>query len=135
MLILLMTVAGLYFTNYQIRSNHMDSKYMYLTGTWNTIMNESIKYPEFNQKELTVNYRTAFTPKQVAQYNTYVRWLGGLIEDLYFNRYQERGWEFFDPWVGDTFLTHKKWFLDHQNLYVNSPEMINRIGDLAKPIR
>lgn len=125
-----LTLFGLHFTYYQIRDNAKNTKFMYLTGVWNDIMKESIKYPEFNDKAKTSTYMNSYQGDNKIEYEIYVRWVGGYIEDLYYNEYKKEGWSFFEPWINDTLEIHRAWFIDHVEYYSKTKSFYNVLQNL-----
>ncbi len=117
-----------------LKQSETDSKYRYLTGVWNDIARESIKYPEFNDKSKTLVFASAYKGAKKVQYDSYVRWIGGLIEDLYFNKYKENKWAFFDPWIDNMLDIHSTWFVDHMHYYDHTTDMYQRLEEIKKKI-
>ena len=114
---LIAVLIGLYFTHSQLKQNEKLSRDTYLTGLWNEIMQESINYPQFQDKVKTYTYKESFSPYERTQYENYVRWIGGFMEDLYTYEYKNEGLLFFDPTI-ETFLdTHCVWFSEHTDYY------------------
>jgi len=122
-ILICIAVVGLWFTYAQLKQNATATKYMYLTGVWNEIMKDSIERPEFNDTSKTLIYNSAFNAEEKQQYESYVRWIGGFIEDLYFNEYQKEKWFFYDPWIDNTLESHQTWFIDHMHYYKHTPNM------------
>ncbi len=122
---IILTLFGFFFTCYQVRENAKNTKYMYLTSVWNDIMKESIKYPEFNDKTKTSTYMNSFQGDKKIEYEVYVRWVGGYIEDLFNNEYKKEGWSFFEPWVNDILEMHRAWFFDNIEYYKETKSLYN----------
>ena len=95
-------------------------------------MKESIKYPDFNNKAKTLTYKKSFDEKQINQYENYARWVGGFIEDLYYNKYDKDAL-YYNPWIKTVLDTHKTWFIDHIDYYEHTTKLQNRIKLLDQP--
>ena len=123
-------IAGAIFSYTQIKENTRNTRYRYLTGVWNDIMKESIVHPEFNDKSKTLGYRKAFRGDRQRQYESYVRWIGGFIEDLYINDYEGEGYDYYKPWIETMLDTHNTWFIEHIEYYKHTPKLYERLLDL-----
>jgi len=121
-ILIVLTIIGLFFAGCQLKLSIYQSKYIYLTGIWNDIMKESINLPEFSDKVKTSAYTSAFRGDKRQSYETYARWIGGYIEDLYYNKYKKEEWFFYDPWIDSMLEIHKEWFIDHIQYYENTPK-------------
>ena len=126
----LILFGGLVIGIQQLKQNAKATKYMYLTGIWNDIMKESIQHPEFNDKSKTLGYSKAFRGDRQRQYESYVRWIGGFIEDLYMNDYEGEGYLYYEPTIETLLDTHSTWFIDHIDYYEHTPKLYERLLDL-----
>jgi len=130
LLAMVLIIIGLFFTYFQLKQNEKLSRNTYLTGLWNDIMRESINYPQFQDETKTAVYDTYFSQKEQTQYDTYARWIGGFIEDLYYYDYDEEGLLFFEPTI-ETFLEiHCKWFMEHVEYYKHTKRFYERLNTL-----
>jgi hypothetical protein len=125
-------VGGLYINHAQLKQDARGTRYMYLAGVWNDIMKESIQYPQFNDKSKTLVYRKAFSGDEQREYTSYIRWIGGFVEDLYFHKYQEKGDLYYEPWVETILETHSTWFINHMQYYKYTPGFYNRLLDMKE---
>jgi len=123
-------MAGLVFAYWQVTQSADESRYRYLAGVWNDIMKESIQHPEFNDESKTLVYTEAFVGDRRRQYDAYVRWVGGFVEDLYVNKYEERGDEYYEPWIETVLEIHRTWLLDHIHYYTYTPAFRQRLEEL-----
>ena len=120
---------GLLFGVYQFDQHKKETKYMYLAGTWNDIMQVSLDYPNYSDKEKTKNYQKVFIGEDRLRYDIYARLVGGFIEDLYYHNYIEEGWNFFEPAVESYIELHGEWFIDHIDYYEET-EFYERLQEL-----
>jgi len=121
---------GAFYTDKQLKENSRNTRYRYLTGVWNDIMKVSIEHPEFNDKSKTLGYSKAFHEDRRRQYESYVRWIGGFIEDLYINDYEGEGYLYYEPTIESFLDTHSTWFIDHIEYYEHTPKFYKRLLDL-----
>ena len=126
----LILVWGLVIGIQQLKQNAKATKYMYLTGIWNDIMKESIQHPELIDKSKTLGYSKAFRGDRQRQYESYVRWIGGFIEDLYINDYEAEDYLYYEPTIESFLDTHSTWFIDHIEYYEHTPKFYERLLDL-----
>jgi len=120
---------GLFFGFIQFDQHKKETKYMYLAGTWNDIMQVSLDYPKYSDKEKTKNYQKVFMGEDRLRYDIYARLVGGFIEDLYYHNYIEEGWNFFEPTVESYIELHGEWFIDHIDYYEET-EFYERLQEL-----
>lgn len=73
--------------------------------------------------------KKSFDENKLSQYEAYARWVGGFIEDLYFNKYYKKDL-YYEPWVETVLDTHRAWFIDHINYYKYTPRLHERILDI-----
>jgi len=114
---IIVVFIGLLFGFIQFDQHKKETKYMYLAGTWNDIMQVSLDYPNYSDKEKTKNYQKVFIGEDRLRYDIYARLVGGFIEDLYYHNYKEEGWKFFEPTVESYIELHGEWFIDHIDYY------------------
>lgn len=112
----------------QLKHNANESRYRYLTGVWNDITKTSIDYPQFQDKTKTSIYTMAFTEDELRQYDSYVRWIGGFLEDLYVNDYERHGYLYYNPWIDTVLDAHSTWFIAHIEYYKHTPKLYKRIS-------
>lgn len=105
---------------------------MYLTGVWNDIMQESIGHPDFTDKSKTSTYSTSFDSTARLQYECYVRWIGGFIEDLYAKEYRKEKWFYYDPWIDNMLDIHSTWFINNIQYYVHTKDFYKRLEKMKK---
>ena len=132
--IILITFAAvtLLLTYLQLRQNAKATKDMYLTGVWNDIMQESIEHPDFTDRSKTLTYSTSFDSTARLQYECYVRWIGGFIEDLYAKEYRKEKWFYYDPWIDNMLDTHQTWFINNMQYYVHTKDFHKRLEKMMK---
>ena len=128
-IVILLLSIGLIFGYLQLKQNAKDNRYRYLAETWNDIMSKSIELPEFNNKSKTLTYKKAFDENKLNQYETYARWIGGFVEDLYINKYYKTDL-YYEPWIETVLNTHETWFIDHINYYKYTPRFYERLLDI-----
>ena len=124
-------VVGLWVTFATLVWNAKATKDMYLTGVWNDIMQESIQHPDFTDKSKTLTYKTSFNLSTCLQYESYARWIGGYIEDLYVKEYK-KNWPYYEPWVDDMFELHETWLVDNMDIYRHTREMHARLKKMKE---
>jgi hypothetical protein len=129
-IVIVLLVVGIGVAWFQLSRNTRETKYRYLTGVWNDIMKESIKHPEFNDKSKTQEYSKAFHGDQKRAYESYARWIGGFVEDLYVNDYKKEKWLYYEPWIESTLDIHSTWFVDHIHYYVHTVELKKRLLEI-----
>ena len=124
-------LVGLYMTNAQLNQNAELSRYTYLTGLWNDIMKESVNHPEFQNKTKNLKYKVVYKNDMRNKYETYTRWIGGFIEDLYYHNYEEgKGLVFFKPTVNTFLDLHCRWFVDHIEYYKFTDKLYTRLKQM-----
>lgn len=126
---IIVVFIGLLFGFIQFDQHKKETKYMYLAGTWNDIMQVSLNYPNYSDKEKTKNYQKVFIGEDRLRYDIYARLVGGFIEDLYYHNYKEEGWNFFEPTVESYIELHGEWFIDHIDYYEET-EFYERLQEL-----
>ena len=126
---IIVVFIGLFFGFIQFDQHKKETKYMYLAGTWNDIMEVSLDYPNYSDKEKTMNYKEVFIGEDQLRYDIYARLVGGFIEDLYYHNYKEEGWNFFEPTVESYIELHGEWFIDHIDYYEET-EFYERLQEL-----
>ena len=116
-----------------LRQNARATKERYLTNSWNNLIKESIKYPEFNDESKTRVYKATFTGDRGRQYDSYARWVGSFLEDLYINKYNEEGWFYYEPTIKTYLHIHRTWLIDHIGYYEHTPTFRKKLLGM-KPV-
>ena len=84
----------------------------------------------------TIRHSESFHGDQKLRYDSYVRWIGGFIEDLHINDYKGEDWLYYEPWIESMLDTHCTWFIEHMHYYEHTDVFYQRLSDIKnkKPI-
>lgn len=106
-----------------LQQSKTEARFRYLTDTWNMIMLKSLDYPDYQDANTNSKY-LLLDDKDRKSYETYGRWIGGYIEDLYINNYKDNGYNYYEPWIEDMVDLHFLWLYNNRDKYKHTPAMV-----------